>query len=154
MLMVLVQFVVVILRYVFSFGSIPAQESIWYMHGILFMVGAGYTLLHNGHVRVDMLYREMPPKRKALVDMIGVIIFLFPICVLLMVVSWSYVVNSWRVLGGSIEISGLPFIYLLKTTILVFVFLMTLQGISMVLNSILTLADYKSEEQEPDHEFA
>lgn len=139
-IMVVMQFVVVILRYVFSYGNIPMQESIWYMHGILFMMGSGYTLLHDGHVRVDILYREMPPKRKAIVNLTGMIIFLGPICYLAWSVSWSYVINSWKVLEGSIEISGLPFIYLLKTVILLFTALLFLQGISMALKSILVLA--------------
>lgn len=137
--MVVVQFVVVILRYVFAWGSIPMQESIWYMHGILFMVGSGYTLLHGGHVRVDILYREMAPRRKAVVDLVGVFVFLFPVCGMALAVSWSYVINSWRILEGSIEISGLPFIFLLKTVIWVFIVLVTLQGGSMAIRSLLVL---------------
>ena len=140
LIMVLVQFTVVILRYVFAIGFIPMQETIWYLHGILFMLGAGYTLLHDGHVRVDIFYREASRKYKALVDMLGVFIFLLPVCVLTWWLSWGYVLNSWRIFESSTEVSGLPFIYLLKTVILLFVVLVAIQGISMVLKSLLILS--------------
>lgn len=139
--MVLVQFAVVILRYVFAWGLIPMQESIWYFHGILFMVGAGYTLLKGGHVRVDIFYRESSPRKKAAIDLFGVVFFLLPVCALLWTMSWSYVLNSWRIQEGSIEVSGLPFIYLLKSVILVFVVLMALQAVSMSIKSIVVLMD-------------
>lgn len=138
--MVLVQFIVVIMRYVFAVGSIPVQESIWYMHGILFMVGAGYTLLHDGHVRVDIFYREASPRRKALVDLAGVMVFLLPVCAATWWLSWSYVYHAWEIHEESLEVSGLPLIYLLKTVILVFVVLVALQGISLAVKSALTLS--------------
>jgi TRAP-type mannitol/chloroaromatic compound transport system permease small subunit len=139
LIMVMVQFAVVIMRYVFSIGFIPMQESIWYMHGILFMVGAGYTLLHDGHVRVDIFYREASARRKALVDMIGALIFLIPLMVLTMWLSWSYVINSWKTFEGSTEISGLPLIFLYKTVIWVFAILLGLQAISMAVRGLQTL---------------
>lgn len=141
LIMVVVQFVVVILRYVFSMGSIPLQESIWYAHGILFMVGAGYTYLHDGHVRVDIIYRSARPKKKAVIDIFGVVAFLLPVCTLTWWVSWGYVLNSWRTMEGSMETSGLPFIYLLKTVILVFVVLIALQGVSVLIKSAFVLAE-------------
>ncbi len=140
LLMVLVQFAVVILRYVFGIGSIFLQESIIYLHAVVFMLGAGYTLLHGGHVRVDIFYREASPRRKALVDLLGVVVFLVPVCALIWWASWPYVANSWRVFEGSRETSGIQAVFLLKTVILVFVALMVLQGISMAINSLLTLA--------------
>lgn len=139
LLMVLVQFAVVIMRYVFSIGFIPMQESIWYMHGILFMFGAGYTLLHDGHVRVDIFYREASARRKALVDMVGALVFLIPLMALTMWLSWSYVINSWKTLEGSTEISGLPLIFLYKTVIWVFAILLGLQAISMAIRGLQTL---------------
>ncbi len=137
--MVLDQFAVVILRYVFSVGYIMMQESIWYQHGILFMVGAGYTLWRNGHVRVDILYREATPRRKALVDLLGVIFFLLPLCALIAWLSWGYVIHAWEVYEGSVETGGIPAVFLLKTMIWVFVALLGLQGISMAAGSILVL---------------
>lgn len=138
--MVLIQFIVVVLRYVFSIGFIPMQESIWYLHGILFMLGAGYTLLHNGHVRVDIFYREASPRAKAWVDLFGVVVLLLPVCALILAFSWSYVINGWKVLEGSTETGGIPLVFALKTMIWGFVALVGLQGISLALRSILVLA--------------
>lgn len=138
--MVLVQFTVVILRYVFSVGFIPLQESVWYLHGLLFMLGAGYTLLHDQHVRVDIVYRDASPRYKALVDLFGVVVLLLPVCIVTWWLSWGYVANAWRIREGSTELSGLPFIYLLKTVILIFVVLLTIQGVSLALKSLLVLA--------------
>lgn len=130
--MALVQFVVVILRYVFAIGFIPMQELIWYLHGIVFMAGAGFTLMHDGHVRVDVFYREAMPRKKALVDLCGGAVFLLPLCILTLYLSWGYVLNSWVIKEGSTEASGLPFIYLLKTMIWVFAVLLGLQAIALM----------------------
>ncbi len=144
--MVLVQFTVVILRYVFAVGFIPLQESVWYLHGLLFMLGAGYTLLHDQHVRVDIIYRGASPRYQALVDLFGVLVLLLPVCIVTWWLSWGYVANAWRVHEGSAELSGLPYIYLLKTVILIFVVLLTIQGVSLALKSLLTLAGQDSAE--------
>lgn len=137
--MVLVQFAVVVLRYVFGLGFIWMQESILYMHALVFLVGAGFTLLKEGHVRVDIFYREAPVRKKALVDLLGVVFLLVPFCILVWTVSWPYVANSWAVMEGSKETSGIQGIYLLKTAILVFTVLVALQGLSIALKSILVL---------------
>ena len=138
--MVAVQFVVVVMRYVYGIGSIFMQESVTYLHATLFMVGAGYTLLHNGHVRVDIFYRSAAPRRKAVVDLLGVILFLLPVCILIGWSSWPYVQQSWSVFEGSKETSGIQGVFLLKSVILVFVVLMILQGISLALRSVLVLS--------------
>jgi TRAP-type mannitol/chloroaromatic compound transport system permease small subunit len=129
--MVLVQFTVVISRYVFSVGSIPAQETIWYMHGALFMLGAGYTLLRDGHVRVDLFYREANMRRRAVIDLLGVVFFLLPVCVLIIWMSWGYVINAWTVLEGSTETNGIPTIFALKTVVPVATLFLALQAVSM-----------------------
>lgn len=139
--MVLMQFVVVILRYVFAWGMIPLQESIWYSHGILFMVAAGYTLLYDGHVRVDIIYREARSKTKAWIDLLGTLLFLLPVCTVGWMVSWGYVLNSWRVREGSTEASGLQTIFLLKTVIPIFLILLALQGISLAIKSLKVLRE-------------
>jgi TRAP-type mannitol/chloroaromatic compound transport system permease small subunit len=138
--MVLVQFVVVLLRYVFGVGSLFLQESIVYLHGTMFMVGAGYTLLYGHHVRVDVFYREASARWKALVDLAGSVLFLVPVCTLIGIYSWPYVSRAWAIREGSIESSGIQAVFLLKTVILIFAALMILQGISLALKSILSLA--------------
>jgi TRAP-type mannitol/chloroaromatic compound transport system permease small subunit len=137
--MVLIQFIVVVMRYIFGLGSIMMQESILYMHAILFLAGAGYTLLHEGHVRVDIFYREAMPRTKAIVDLCGAVFFLIPVSVLIWFYSWGYVLQSWSVFEGSKETSGIQGVFLLKTVILVFCGLMIIQGVSMIIASILRL---------------
>lgn len=143
LLMVLVQFLVVGMRYIFGIGSVFLQETVIYMHGTLFMVGAAYTLLHNGHVRVDILYREATERRKAIVDLLGVAFFLLPVSVLIWIVAEPYVAQSWAIREGSKETSGIQGVFLLKTLILVFATLLPLQGLALALRSILTLAGAK-----------
>ncbi len=141
-IMVVFQFVIVLLRYVYGLGFIWMQESIMYMHALLFMVGAGYTFLMDGHVRVDVFYREASRRRKALVDLLGSAFFLIPFSVMIIIVSRDYVANSWSVFEGSKETSGIQGIYLLKSVIIVFAVLMILQGLSAIARSLLIMAGY------------
>ena len=147
--MTLMQFVVVIMRYVFAYGSIQMQESIWYMHGLMFMLGAGYTLVKDGHVRLDVFYRELGKRKKAVINIVGAFIFLIPFCVANFDFAWSLVLNSWAVREGSTETAGLPYIYLFKTVILIFSALVALEGLSLALRSILDLTDKREGEPEP-----
>ncbi len=133
--MVLVQFTVVLMRYVFAIGNIALQESIWYMHGIMFMIGAGYTLLHNGHVRVDVIYGDASPRYKAIVDILGTLLFLIPVTLATLWLSFDYVINAWKVWEGSTEVSGLPLIWAYKTVIWVFAVLLFLQAVSLLYKS-------------------
>ncbi len=137
--MVLVQAVVVLQRYVFGVNFIWMQESVTYMHGLLFMLAAGYTLLHGGHVRVDIFYRDAPPQKKALIDFIGSYIFIFPVMILIFFLALPYVRLSWMVREGSLETSGIQGVYLLKSVILIFASLVLLQGLSLAARTALFL---------------
>lgn len=152
LVMVIVQFIIVVQRYVFGIGSIWMQESIVYMHGALFMLAAGYTLLHNGHVRVDIFYREASPRRKAMTDMFGSLFFLLPMCVTIIWLAWPYVSNSWAIFEGSKETSGIHGVYLLKSIIILFAGLVALQGLSLVYHSarILLGREAPSDETPPE----
>jgi TRAP-type mannitol/chloroaromatic compound transport system permease small subunit len=138
--MVIVQIMVVALRYVFGVGSIFMQESIVYMHGVLFMVGAAYTLQHEGHVRIDIFYREATERRKAMVNMLGVAFLLLPVCFIIFRYSLPYVLSSWRVFEGSKETSGIQGVFLLKSVILAFTILVALQGLSLAIHALLTFS--------------
>ena len=139
--MVLVTFAVVLLRYVFGLGWTVVQESVVYMHAIVFLVCAGYTLAHNGHVRCDIFYGAASPRTKAIIDIIGTFVFLIPTCILVIWVAWPYVSASWAILEESQEgRMGIPAVYLLKTLIIIFAALLLLQAVSLVLQSTLFLA--------------
>ncbi len=147
--MVLLQFVVVVMRYVFGVGSILMQEGVIYLHAALFLCGASYTLLHGGHVRVDILYRGASPRKKAVIDLFGTIFLLLPVCAIIAWAALPYVEQSWGVLEGSKETSGIPGVFVLKSLILLFVALMALQGVSLALRSILTLSGHAPEDEQP-----
>lgn len=139
LLMVVVQFAVVLARYVFGVGSLYAQESVTYMHGMLFMLAAAYTLSEDGHVRVDIFYRSASERYKAWVNLLGSIFLLIPVSIVIVTASWPYVANSWRILEGSMEVSGIPGVFLLKTAIPVFGMLMGAQALVLSLRALATL---------------
>lgn len=141
LLMVLVTFVVVVMRYVFDAGFIWLQESVIWMHAVVFMLGAAYTLRHEDHVRVDVFYRTMSETRRAWVDLVGVIIFLWPLCFLLGWKSIDFVAASWRIHEASRESGGLPYplIPLLKTVLLLMPVTVAMQGVSLFSRALKTL---------------
>lgn len=139
LLMALVMFVTVILRYMFNMGWIWLQESVVYMHGLVFMLAGGFTLLAEEHVRIDIFYRPFNEKKKAIVNIFGTLFLLFPSCFVIFYYGFSYIGNSWAVLEGSKEAGGIPAVYLLKTAILIFPVLVSLQGISKLIRAVSTL---------------
>jgi TRAP-type mannitol/chloroaromatic compound transport system permease small subunit len=141
LLMVLVTFAVVVMRYVFDMGFIWLQESVVWMHACVFMVGAAYTLQQEEHVRVDIFYRDMSDTGRAWVDLLGVIFFLLPLCAFLGWAAFDFVLVSWRLNEASRESGGLPYplIPLLKSILIVMPVTLGLQGLSLFLKSFKTL---------------
>jgi len=137
--MVLVTFAIVVFRYVFSLGWIWLQESVSYLHAFVFMLGAAYTFKHDGHVRVDIFYRNYSPRQRALVNLLGNLLLVLPVCVFIFSNSWDDVITSWARLEGSEETDGLDLVYLLKTCMLLMPVLVSLQGIAHILRNILNL---------------
>ena len=138
--MVILVVLVVITRYFLGLGSIALQESVTYLHCLVFMMGIAFTLKHDGHVRVDIFYRGFSPRCKALVNLIGALLFLIPFCLLIFFTSWDYVLSSWVIRETSAENNGLPFIYLLKTLMLLMPVTLLLQGIAEIIRSGLILS--------------
>jgi len=139
LLLVLVTFGVVVLRYAFDIGSIALQESILYLHASIFLLGAAYTLKIDGHVRVDIFYRHLSPRAQAWVDLFGALLLLLPVCGFLLWVSWDYAAVAWSLHEGSRETGGLPYVYLLKTLMPVSALLLILQGVSQALRSLVAV---------------
>ena len=140
-LMVIGTFVIVVLRYGFDFGAVWLQEGVTWMHAMVFMLGAAYTLQSEDHVRVDIFYRNMSEKRQALVNLFGVILFVVPVCVFFVVESYEYVRVSWSIREVSRDAGGLPYpaIPLLKSTLLVMPAAVLLQAVSLALRSVRNL---------------
>jgi TRAP-type mannitol/chloroaromatic compound transport system permease small subunit len=136
--MVLVTFVIVVMRYVFDVGLIRLQELLVWLHAVVFMLGAAYTLQREEHVRVDIFYRNMSERRRAWVNLLGVTFFVFPMCAFLAWAAWDYVALSWARGEVSRNAGGLPypFLPLLKTVLLIMPLAVVLQGISLLLRSV------------------
>lgn len=138
--MALVQFAIVVFRYVFGLNFIAMQESVTYLHGAVFLLAGGYALLTDDHVRVDIFYRDASPGRKALVDLAGTYLLLFPFCFVALWAAGPYVANSWAVQEGSMEQSGIKGVYLLKTLIPIYLVLLMLAGFAIASRAAATLA--------------
>jgi TRAP-type mannitol/chloroaromatic compound transport system permease small subunit len=137
---VVVEFAVVVMRYALGIGSIKLQESVVYAHAGLFMLAAAWTLQVGGHVRVDIFYAQAKPHTRALVDLIGAVVFLLPFATALLLLSAPYVERSWVIFERSRESGGLPFVYLLKTLIPLFALLIGLQGVVQAIRAALVLS--------------
>jgi len=137
LLMVIVTVIIVVLRYVFGTGLIWLQESLTWMHAVVFMLGAAYTLQQEQHVRVDIFYCKMTDKHRAWVDFLGVLVFIFPICAVLVYTSMDYVAVSWAIGEVSRNSGGLPypFVPLLKSVLIIMPVAVALQGLSLLLRS-------------------
>lgn len=107
----------------------------WYVFDVIFFFGTAYALKNNNHVRVDVFYKNFSPKLKAIVNILGVILFLFPFCGVIIYFSWQYVLNSWQIWEISPDDGGLPR-YPIKTMILLSPFLLILQGISEIIKNL------------------
>ena len=136
LLMALLQFGIVLLRYVFGVSSIALNESILYLHGALFMLGAGYTLLVGGHVRVDVFYARAADRTRRAIDIFGHLFLLMPAMAVLLYWSWPTVRNSWAILEGPISVGGIPASFLLKSLIPAFCLLLLIQSAACLLRDI------------------
>jgi len=137
---VLAQFLVVVLRYLFNLGSIWLSESIIYGHAVLFMLAAAWTLREEGHVRVDIFYAGAGARAKAWIDLCGALVLLVPFTLAILVFAVPYTGRAWAILERSREASGLPAVFLLKTLIPVFALLLALQGLAQAIRAASTLA--------------
>ncbi|HEX7719517.1 MAG TPA: TRAP transporter small permease subunit [Woeseiaceae bacterium] len=144
--MVAVTFLVVVLRYAFGIGVVWMQESIVWMHGAVFMLGAACTLQREEHVRVDIFYRKLGDTGQAWVNIIGVLVFLMPFCLFLIYASYDYVAASWAIREVSRDAGGLPypFLPLIKTALLLMPLMVALQGLSMLLVAVQRLRTRRS----------
>lgn len=144
LLMVLITFAVVVLRYGFDLGWIAMQESVGYLHAANFMLGAAFTLRHDAHVRVDIFYQKFGPRGRAWVDLLGTILLLLPVCGFILVASWDYVREAWHLMEGSQEAGGIPGVWLLKSLLLAMPVLLILQGLAIAARSLAVITGGES----------
>jgi TRAP-type mannitol/chloroaromatic compound transport system permease small subunit len=137
--MVLLTFLVVVLRYVFDSGWIALQESVSYLHSLVFLLGAAYTLKHDAHVRVDIFYSRFSERTKAWVELLGHLFILIPVMLFIVWISWPYISDAWAVKESSRDAGGLPGVYLLKSLILLMAGLLIIQAMVLILRAGLKL---------------
>lgn len=139
--MVIVTSIVVVMRYVFDAGFIWLQESVTWMHAAVFMAGAAYTLQQEEHVRVDIFYRRASKKGRAWIDLVGVIVFLLPLCVFLAYTSYGFAAVSWSLHESSREPGGLPYplIPIIKSVLVFMPVAVSMQGISLLIKSFAVI---------------
>ena len=139
LVVVLLQFALVVARYLFGLGSVWLTETVIYAHAALFMLAAAWTLQVGGHVRVDIFYADASAHTKALIDLVGALFLLLPFMVVLIWLSIPYAARSWSILEHSQEASGLPVVFVLKTLNPLFALLMALQGIAQAIRAAALL---------------
>ena len=137
----------VVMRYLFNTSYVFTQELEWHLFAFIFLIGAGYTLLHDGHVRVDIIYQRLGFKGQAWVNLIGVFIFLIPGCILIMATSYKFAYTSFSIMEGSPDPGGIPFRFILKSCITIGFGLLLLQGISLALHSLLQILGIEKEKE-------
>jgi TRAP-type mannitol/chloroaromatic compound transport system permease small subunit len=142
--LVLVVFTDVVMRYAFRTSFVFTQELEWHLFAFIFLIGGGYTLLQDGHVRVDIIYQKLGFKARAWVNLLGVLLLLIPGCLLIIMTSWSFVYKSWLIAEGSPDPGGIPLRFLLKACIPVGFILLLLQGLLLGMHSIVQIAGRES----------
>lgn len=150
--MVINVFTVVVLRYLFDVGWVWMQELYVWSHATVFMLGAAYTLLHDGHVRIDLIYRTASKRYRSIVNILGCVFLAGPLVYVVFDSSWRMIIRSWGIQEKSAEAGGLPGVFLLKTVIAVFCVLFGLQILALFLRSVESLlgADEQPERSDPE----
>jgi len=148
LVVVLVVFVDVVMRYAFNTSFVFTQELEWHLFAFIFLMGAGYTLLKDGHVRVDIIYQRLNPKAQAWINLMGVLLFLIPGSYMIIATSIQFVSNSFLIMEGSPDPGGIPYRYIIKAAIPIGFILVLLQGISLGIKSIVTIMGIKIDEKE------
>ena len=142
--MVIIQLIIVMARYIFGIGFLKLQELLIYLHGLSFTLAAGYTLLNDEHVRVDLIYRTSSDMYKSIINILGSLFFLIPFCLITYSTCFPYVERSWKILEGSPETSGLNAVFLLKTALIIFPLLLLIQAISIIYRNIKIIIEKKN----------
>ncbi len=148
LLMLLICFDVA-MRYLFNNTAVWIIELEWHLFALIFLLGAGYTLKHDKHVRVDLFYAKFSKKRKALVNFIGTLIFLIPWCIIVLLSSFKYAKTAFQIGESSPDPGGLPARYIIKFAITLGVFLLFLQALALLFNSLKKLLERETGTKQP-----
>lgn len=150
-LIILIQLAAVLLRYVFGLSFSWLNDSVIFTFAMMFMLGAAATLRDDGHVRVDILRPRFSPKVKAGIELFGALVFIVPICVLILYAGSGLIARSWIGLEHFNESDGLPIKYLFKSMVPLFAILMIGQALSQAIKAALVIRDLKAPTDDSDH---
>ena len=148
LLAVIVVFANVVLRYGFHYSNVFMQELEWHLFAMIFLLGAGYTLMKDGHVRVDIFYQRFSPKIRAWINLLGILLFLLPGCYLIIATSLPFVKLSYTMAEISPDPGGIPYRFILKAVIPLGFFCVVLQGIALLIDNYLIITNDGSEKNE------
>lgn len=137
--MVVATFANVVLRYMYGFSSVRMVETVSYAFAVVMATSVGYTFLYNEHVRIDILYRRFSVRGRAAIDLLGSFLLLGPLLWIVWTRGVPFVERAWRLREGSADLAGWPYLYVLKTVILVFVVVLGIQGLAFVLRALRTI---------------
>jgi len=135
-LMILNVFYDVIMRYFFKSGSIAMQEMEWHLFSVIILIGIAYTLKEDGHVRVDLVYDKLTPRKKAMINMIGSIVFILPIAILVGLSSIDNAVEAFHSMEQSGDPGGLPYRWIVKSLIPLSFFLLIITTIGFFIKNL------------------
>jgi TRAP-type mannitol/chloroaromatic compound transport system permease small subunit len=147
LLLVAVTFTDVVMRYFFNTSYVFTQELEWHVFAFIFLMGAGYTLKHDGHVRVEVFYGRLGTRGRAWINLVGVLFFLLPSCALFIKTGIPFVVKSFQVMEGSPDPGGIPYRFILKSCIPAGYALILLQGISLGIDSLLGVLGFNRDKE-------
>lgn|SRR5512134_841545 len=147
LVMVLVVFSDVVMRYLLNVTSVFTQELEWYLFAITYLLGAGYVMLYDEHVRVDIVYSRLSPRRKAGLDFILLFVFFFPSCLLIIYTTWPFFRNAYRVLEGSPDPGGIPARWALKAVIIIAFAILAIQGFSQAVKTYYVARGWEEPER-------
>ncbi len=145
--MVAVTFGDVIFRYLFNRSWVFTQELEWHLFGVVYLLAAGYTMLHDEHVRVDIMYAKLSPRKKAWFDFVLLFVFFFPSCLMVLYTTWPFVKHSFAVYEGSPDPGGIPARWAYKSMILIGFALLMLQGVSQAIKNFYWAMDWEKPEK-------
>jgi len=147
LLLVLLTCYDVMMRYLFQQGSVGLQELEWHLFALIFLLGSAYTLKHDAHVRVDILYRSqrLSDKHRAWIDVLGIILFLMPFCLLILISSWPFAYTAYLYQHGSPDPAALPSRFILKAALLLGFLLIMIQAVAELIRNIRIIQHHQEQ---------
>ena len=125
----------VVLRYVFSMGLVVLEEVQWHLYAVIIMIGLSYCTTHDAHIRMDLLHQRFSQRRKEVVDLLGTIFLLIPMVIIILMHSWPFVAESFRIKEGSDAVVGLPYRWVVKSFLIIGFGLLGLAGVSRLIRA-------------------